>query len=95
MVYPVTFDGDVKAIVFVAFDRQAAEGFVSAEQSAWEREYADYIEECGGSDLPLVIDEVSLIDNYGFPCTLAEAGVVAPWLGDVSDTAMRFYGRGA
>lgn len=82
--YPVNWDGCEKRIAFVAFDRQAAEQFIATEQREWENENEEYIEACGGGELPYWIDEVPLVDNYGFPCVRADAAFVVPWLAEAS-----------
>jgi len=89
--YPVAWDSNGKTNVFVAFTRQAALDFVAAEQREWENENAEYLEACGGADLPFAIDEIPLVDNYGFPCQIADTGFIAPWLGLVTLDEMRAY----
>lgn len=89
--YPVAWDSNGKINVFVAFTRQAALDFVATEQREWENENAEYLEAVGGGELPFAIDEIPLIDNYGFPCQIADAGLIAPWLGRVTPDEMRHY----
>ena len=88
-IHTVSYDSD--AIVYVAFSRGAAADFIATEQREWENENAEYLEAMGGAELPFNTDELPLVDNYGFPCQISDAGILFPWLRNVKPEVMPFY----
>lgn len=78
--FPVSFNqgGDNGHIVFVGLDRAAAEAFAKEENDEVQCEI-------------LTVDEVALVDNYGFPCQRNETRFVAPWIADVPLFASKHY----
>lgn len=77
-IYPVIFGGTEEHIVFVGFDAAAALDYADAENNEAECEI-------------LRVEELPLVDNFGFPCERKEAGFVAPWLAKVSDACAKWY----
>lgn len=75
-IYPVMF-GDSHC-VYVAFDKQEADRFALAENDEVECEI-------------YFVDELALIDNYGYPCERKEAGFLFPWLKVVADAQHKHY----
>lgn len=72
-IYPVLV---CEVVAFVAFDHSAATAFANREDD-WHR--------CAVSE----IDELVLVDNFGFPCQIKDAGFLFPWLADVTpETAL-------
>lgn len=90
-IYPVSWDEGNQHVVYVAFTRQAAVDFIANEQREWENENAEYLEAMGGAELPLSIDELPLVDNYGFTCQRKDAGLLFPWLGNIKPEVMAIY----
>jgi hypothetical protein len=78
--YPVSFNQgcDNGHIVFIALDREAADQFAQTENDEVQCEI-------------LTVDEVALVDNYGYPCQRREARFVAPWIADVPLFASKHY----
>jgi hypothetical protein len=57
-------------VVAVFWDRDAADRFVLRENNTLEVEY-------------MFVEEVPLIDQYGYPCAMKDIRFVAPWICDV------------
>lgn len=78
--HTVTYEG--YGIVFIAFNSAAATDFINHEQREYERDNTEYLEVMGGAQLPLYVSELPLVDNYGYPCQIKDAGILFPWLED-------------
>jgi hypothetical protein len=75
-IYPIMF-GDSHC-VYVAFDCQEAQRFAKAENDEVQCEI-------------YFVEELPLIDNYGFPCARKDAGFLFPWLKVVKDEQFKHY----
>lgn len=63
--YEQLHQGDVILAVF--WDGAAAYAFAKRENDAYEAEV-------------VAIEEIALVDRYGFPCAVSEIEFVAPWI---------------
>jgi hypothetical protein len=75
-IFTVTVHDD--HVIFVGFDRAAADAVAHEANEEVQCEIAE-------------VDELPLIDNYGFACARKEAGFLFPWLAKVSDKCSAWY----
>lgn len=81
--YPVIFEASNRSdILYVAFTSQAAQDFIADAQREYDKSEEAKI--LGTCELPMYVDEIALVDNYGFPCERHEAAIVVPWLGEIN-----------